>query len=58
MGGVKYSTHFWGVEAVELQHTRKASISMLANLTKIISKHKKNASEQSVWGRISKRMVV
>lgn len=57
-GGVKYSTLFWGVEAVELQHTRKASISMLANLTKIISKHKKNASEQSVWGRISKRMVV
>lgn len=57
-GGVKYSTHFWGVEAVGLQHTRKASISMLANLTKIISKHKKNASEQSVWGRISKRMVV
>ena len=57
-GVVKYLTHFWGVEAVELQHTRKASISMLANLTKIISKHKKNASEQSVWGRISKRMVV
>ena len=57
-GGVKYSTLFWGVEAVELQHTRKASISMLANLTKIISKHKKNASEQSVWGRINKRMVV